>query len=68
LAISLARGLLTGGAGIARIGGGGGGGGGAVVRMGREVRGALGSADLRTILHTRMNFFAFLAWFSRVGP
>jgi len=63
LAISLARALLmTGfGGGGARIGGGGGGGGAAAALDGLGARGTLGSASLRTILHTLMNFFASLA-------
>src|SRR5210317_542507 len=56
-------------------GGGGGGGGGGATRLGdtrtgcRTTRGALGcvgSASLRTILQTLMNFLALLAWFSRL--
>jgi len=60
--MSLARALLMTGLDGARIGGGGGGGGGAAAALdGLGARGILGSASLRTILQTLMNFFASLA-------
>src|SRR6056300_128103 len=59
--------------GLRLMGLGGGGGGGGATLLG-EVRtacrgafGCVGSASLRTILHTLMNFLALLAWFSRLG-
>src|SRR6056300_1568717 len=50
-----------------------GGGGGGAILLGeartacRGAFGCLGSASLRTILQTLMNFLALLAWFSKLG-